>query len=248
MRLYVLDYGSIELQVDALLPGEGEGKWMTVGVPGYLIRADDGKVILVDTGIPRTYVDDPVGTAERDGMARWMRTSPGEENLPAGQLAKIGMRPEDVTHVVVTHTHFDHAGGLGDFPEAVHVIQRAERELATPVYPGFTWPEDVQWQIVDGDAALAEGVELLATPGHSPGHMSVMVELPKTGKVLLAIDAIYLPASLERDNFQASWDEEMAKASGHKVARIAEEEGAWLMFGHDPAQWATVRKAPEFYE
>ncbi len=248
MRLYVLDYGSIDLQVDALLPGEGEGRWMTVGVPGYVIQTDDGKVIFVDTGIPRTYVDDPVGTVVRDGYERWMRTSPGEENLPAGQLAKIGLRPGDVTHVVVTHTHFDHAGGLGDFPEAVHVIQRAERELATPVYPGFVWPEGARWQVVDGDAELAEGVELLATPGHSPGHMSVMVELPRTGKVLLAIDAIYLPASLERNNFKASWNEDFARASGHKVARIAEEEGAWLMFGHDPAQWATVKKAPEFYE
>jgi N-acyl homoserine lactone hydrolase len=248
MRLYVLDYGSIDLIADALIPGDGEGKWMTVGVPGYLIRTDDGKTILVDTGIPRTYVDDPVGTAKRDGYESWMRTAPGEENLPAGQLAKIGLGPGDVTHVVVTHTHFDHAGGLGDFPGAVHVIQRAERELETPVYKGFVWPEGVEWQVVDGDAELAQGVRLLATPGHSPGHMSVMVDLPVTGKVLIAIDAIYLPASLEKDNFKASWNEEVARASGHRVARMAEEEGAWLMFGHDPAQWAVVKKAPEFYE
>lgn len=177
-----------------------------------------------------------------------MRTVPGEENLPAGQLAKIGLTPGDVTHVVVTHTHFDHAGGLGDFPGAVHVIQRAERELPTPVYKGFVWPEGVEWQVIAGDAELAPGVELLATSGHSPGHMSVMVTLPVTGKVLIAIDAIYLPASLERDNFKASWNEELARASGHRVAKLAEEERAWLMFGHDPAQWAEVKKAPEYYE
>jgi N-acyl homoserine lactone hydrolase len=248
MRLYVLDYGSIELTVDTLLPGEGEGSWMTVGVPGYLIRADDGKVILVDTGMPRTYVDDPEGAAKRDGYEGWMRAAPEKENLPVGQLAKIGLKPGDVTHVVVTHTHFDHAGGLGDFPGAVHVIQRAERELPTPVYKGFAWPEGVEWQVIDGDAELAPGVELLATPGHSPGHMSVVVTLPETGKVLVAIDAIYLPGSLERDNFKASWNEELARESGHRVAKLAEEEGAWLMFGHDPAQWAVVKKAPEFYE
>jgi N-acyl homoserine lactone hydrolase len=248
MRLYVLDYGSIDLTVDALLPGDGEGRWMTVGVPGYLIQTDDGKTILVDTGIPRTYVDDPVGTAKRDGYESWMRTAPKEENLPAGQLAKIGLTPADVTHVVVTHTHFDHAGGLGDFPGAVHVIQRAERELPTPVYKGVAWPDGVTWQVIDGDAELAVGVRLLATPGHTPGHMSIMVNLQKTGKVLIAIDAIYLRASLEKDNFKASWNEEIARASGHRVAKLAEAEGAWLLFGHEPEQWSEVTKAPAFYE
>ena len=71
----------------------------------------------------------------RDGYDGWMRSRPTEENLPAGQLAKIGLTPADVTHVVVTHTHFDHAGGLGDFPGAIHVIQKSERELPAPVYP-----------------------------------------------------------------------------------------------------------------
>lgn len=248
MRLYVLDFGSIELLVDILLPGEGKGAWMTVGVPGYLIQTDDEKTILIDSGMPPIYFTDPVTAAKEDHYDHWLKSSPSQEHSVAGQLATIGLTPSDVTHLVITHTHIDHAGGLGDFPQAIHVIQKAERELDKPVYHRFSWPEDVQWQVIDGDADLVPGVRLLSTPGHTPGHMSALVDLPETGKLLLAIDAIYLPASLERDNFQAAWNAEIARESGHRVARIAEEEGAKLIFGHDPEQWATLKKAPDFYE
>lgn len=248
MRLYVFDYGSIDLMVDVLVPGEGHGDWMTVGVPGYLIQTDDGKTILIDSGMPHAYVDDPIKAAIEDGIDHWFKSSPSEENLPAGQLAKIGLTPDDVTHLVVTHTHIDHAGGLGHFPNAIHVIQKAERDLEAPNYRRFSWPEDVAWQVIDGDADLVPGVRLLFTPGHTQGHMSALVELPETGKILLAIDAIYMPLSLEKDNFKASWNADLATESGHRTARIAEEEGAMLMFGHDPRQWAVLKKAPEYYE
>jgi len=247
MKLYVLDYGSIELMIDALVPGEGNGKWMTVGIPGYLIQTDDGKTILIDSGMPQAYVDDPVNAAIEDGYNLWLKSSPSEENLPAGQLAKIGLTPDAVTHLVITHTHIDHAGGLGSFPNAVHVIQKAERDLATPVYRRFSWPDNVEWHVIEGDADLAQGVKLLFTPGHTPGHMSALVELPETGKILIAIDAIYLPLSLEKDNFKASWNAEIARDSGHRAARIAAKDGAMLMFGHDPQQWSVLKKAPEFY-
>jgi N-acyl homoserine lactone hydrolase len=236
VRLYVFDYGSIDLTIDALVPGEGQGKWMTVGVPGYLIQTDDGKTILIDSGMPQAYVDDPINAAIEDGYDSWFKSSPREEHLPAGRLAKIGLTPDDVTHLVVTHTHIDHAGGLGAFPNAIHVIQKAERDLETPVYRRFSWPEGVEWQVVEGDAQLAQGVRLLFTPGHTPGHMSALVDLPKTGKILIAIDAIYLPLSLEKDNFKASWNADLARESGHRTAWIAGEEGAMLMFGHDPQQ------------
>jgi N-acyl homoserine lactone hydrolase len=248
MKLYVLDFGSIELSPDVLVPGDGGGEWIEIGVPGYLIQTDDGANILVDSGLPRPYTEDPASAAARDGFDSWCRVRATAENLPAGQLARVGLAPADVTHLIVTHTHFDHAGGLGDFPGAIHVIQRAERELPQPAYPGFAWPERVRWQIVDGDTELVPGVELLATPGHTAGHLSVAVALPATGSVILAIDAIYLPLSLERDNFKASWNEGIARESGHRVARLAEERSAWLLFGHDPRQWATLNKAPAFYE
>ena len=249
MRLAVLDFGALELALDVLLPGEGRGRGITIGVPGYLIQTDDGRTILVDSGLPHAYLEDPVTAIRADGTGGWLwRVQATGENRPAGQLAKLGLAPEDVTDVVVTHTHFDHAGGMADFPGATLIIQRAERDLPRPVYKGFAWPEGVRFQVVDGDSDLAPGVRLLSTPGHSPGHSSLFVSLPRTGPVLLAIDAIYLPASLARDNFKTSWNEDLARASGHRLARMAQDTGAWLVYGHDPEQWASIRKAPHFYD
>ena len=248
MRLTVLDFGELDLALDVLLPGEGGGHRATVAVPGYLIETDDGQTILIDSGLPHPYHDDPVAAVRADGFGGWLwrvRTAPA--NSPIAQLARLGLSPADVTHLVVTHTHFDHAGGLADFPEAALVVQRAERERP-PAYRRFAWPEAARELIVDGDADLAPGVRLLHTPGHTPGHTSLLVTLPNTGPVILAIDALYLPTVLERDNFKASWNEDLARASGHRLARLADDLGARLIYGHDPDQWAALRKAPAAYD
>lgn len=249
MRLYVLDVGTLDVDRGAILtPGDGAGEWIAIGIPGYLVQADDGRTILIDSGMPPAYVADPIAAGQADRNRGVLRARVAPDHLPAAQLAKIGLTPRDVTHHVITHTHIDHAGGLGSFPQAVHVVQRAERELPRPLYSRLAWPEDVTYQVVEGDAELAPGMQLLATPGHTPGHMSVLLHLPQTGPVLLAIDAIYLPAVLDTNNFKASWNEALARASGHRVARLARETGARLIYGHDPAQWATLRKAPAYYE
>ena len=248
MRLTVLDCGELELALDVLVPGDGGGRPITIGVPGYLIQTDDGQTILVDTGLPRAYHQDSVAAIRADGFGGWLwRVRAGAANLPAAQLATLGLSPTAVTHLVVTHTHFDHAGGLAEFPGAILVVQRAERDRP-PAYRRFAWLEGMQERIVDGDADLAPGVRLLHTPGHTPGHCSLLVTLPNTGPVILAIDALYLPTVLERDNFKASWNEDLARTSGHRLASLADDLGAWLIYGHDPGQWATLRKAPDSYD
>jgi N-acyl homoserine lactone hydrolase len=248
VRLFVLDYGTFHIDLDTLIPGDGNGEWITIGIPGYLIETDDGRRMLVDTGLPGAYYDDPLAAAQADNYDNWVTVHVTDENRPAGQLAKIGLKPEDITHVVVTHTHFDHAGGLHDFPNAVHLIQRAEIENRKPAYFGFSWPERVEFQLLDGDAEIGVGIQLLSTPGHTPGHMSIALELPNTGKLLLAIDAIYLSRSAELDNFNAAWSRTKSRASGHRVLDLAASSGARLLYGHDPEQWATLKKAPAFYD
>lgn len=249
MRLTVLDYGSLALTLDTLVPGDGDGRWVEVGIPGYLIQTDDGRAYLVDTGLPNAYYVDPVAAARDDGYGRWLRRATATAlNRPTAQLAALGLTPTAITHLVVTHTHFDHAGGMADFPGATFVVQHDERILPRPVYPRFSWPAGVVEQVVAGDSDLAPGIRFLHTPGHTPGHGSVLIELPQTGPLILAIDALYLPMVLERDNFAASWHEDLARASGHRLARLAAETGAWLIYGHDPEQWASLRKAPDYYE
>jgi N-acyl homoserine lactone hydrolase len=97
----------------------------------------------------------------------------------------------------------------------------------------------LRYRFLDGDTHLLPSIELIETSGHVPGHQSVLVRLPETGPVLLAIDAITGPEHLALD---------AKRASVRKLRAIAERDGvALIVFGHDPEQWRILRKSPEFY-
>ncbi len=87
----------------------------------------------------------------------------------------------------------------------------------------------------------------ILTPGHAPWHMSIMLDLPSR-KVLLAIDAIYIQANLDHDAWDGQADPDAARESAARLVRIAREEDALLVYGHDPEQWQTLRRAPEAYD
>lgn len=240
-RLYVLDFGLFQVHDNGRV----------IGIPGYLIQTREGSNILVDTGFPDWYVDDPEAATLADGLDSFGRVLKlDKENLPAGQLALVGLTTADIQTLVMTHSDIDHVGGIGEFPGVTMVIGREERALARPRYFGdsspITWPADVNTQLVHKDTKLCPGVALLSTPGHSPGHVSLMVRLPHTGTVLLTGDAIARPAEMV-EGFGGAWDEAQARASAERLMAIAQRENAMVIYGHDPVQWETLRKAPAFY-
>lgn len=242
MRLYVLDYGLFEVYENG----------RRIGIQGYLIRTDDGLNILVDTGFPAWHVDDPAGAVAREGMRDFGRhLTLTAANLPPAQLARAGLTPADITHLVITHGDVDHIGGIGDFPAATLVVSRAERAAPPRYFDGVAspipWPDGVRELLVDGDTDLCPGLRLLSTPGHARGHLSLLVRLPRTGPVLLACDAISRPAEWETGRYGGAWDEAQARASARRVMQLADDEGAFLIYGHDPEQWRTLKKAPEWY-
>jgi N-acyl homoserine lactone hydrolase len=141
--------------------------------PGYLhvIEHPEGR-ILVDTGM----ID---STPELD--AEWR---------PAIYPERI---PRDVVRVINTHLHFDHCGGNRLFPGIPIHVQRREREAARE--PEYTIPEWVEFEgatyvELDGEAEIVPGVRVLPTPGHSPGHQSVLVDTDD-GLVVVAGDVAY---------------------------------------------------------
>ena len=104
--------------------------------------------------------------------------------------------------------------------------------------------------MVDGDTELLPGLELIETSGHVPGHQSVLVRLPKTGAILLTIDAVPFGEGFTRDEQDRSRpDAEAIRASTIKLLDLVEREHIGLViFGHDAEQWETLKRAPEFYE
>jgi N-acyl homoserine lactone hydrolase len=227
----------------------GIGRETGSPVPGYLIQTDDGTNILVDTGFPRNL--EGLGEGARD---RW---DVAESDYVVEQLARLGLRPRDIRYVVSTHLDIDHAGGHDDFPDAEHVIQRAHYEAGKHglerlqvLRPRWDHPS-LRYRLVDGDTELVPGVELIETSGHVPGHQAVLVRLPETGPVLLAIDAIPRAAQLDPDTRPIGpYDADAAgvRASTRKLVDLARREGVTLIVhGHDPDQWRTLRKSPEYY-
>jgi len=207
----------------------------------YLVQTDDGKNILIDTGLPEMIP--PEGSDFENGQD------------VIEQLAGIGLQPDDIDTVISTHYDLDHAGRHARFTQAQYVVQRAHHRDAAS-NPRFAanqpqWDQPIERiRQVDGDTQLLPGLELIETSGHVPGHQSVLVRLPKTGTVLLPIDAVPFAEGFTRDAPDDGSDLDGAiRASTIKLIDRGERERIGLViFGHDAEQWESLKKAPEFYE
>ncbi len=240
VALFVLDYGLFKVHSNGRV----------IGICGYLIQTDAGENILVDTGFPAKYADDKDAATQEDRLYEFgevLDCTPA--NLPAAQLARIGLTPDAITLHIVTHTHIDHVGGLGDFPNVPILMSTIERALPRPLYWGkvqpLDWP-DQDYLLIENDTAVGPGLDLLVVPGHAPGQLAIMVELRVTGPVLLTSDAISRPAEIG-ERFAGSWDVEQACASAARLMQLASETDAFVIYGHSPEQWPGLRKAPERY-
>jgi N-acyl homoserine lactone hydrolase len=174
------------------------------------------------------------------------------------RLASIGLRSEDINFLICTHFDTDHAGNHQLFSHAKLVVQRSHYELARAGHARYQsvrehWDNPaLNYRLIDGDAVLRPGVELLETSGHVPGHQSVLVRLVQTGPVLLAIDAIPSASMLDPETrvvFPGNdEDEAKTRASTRKLVEVADRERVTLIIhGHDHKQWPTLKHAPDFY-
>ena len=252
MRLTILDLGRCDVDKGAVLtPGSGDGLRVQIPIPAYLIRIDDGTNLLVDTGMHRKHIADPLATHRGSPFSKVLTVMMRPEDDVAHRLGELGLRPKDIHILVSTHLHFDHAGNHADFGHARILIQRECYEFAVA---SGRFPKDLfdlphlHYEMVDGDADVVPGVRLLETSGHVPGHQSVLVRLPRTGPVILAIDAIHTQENLDTDNWQRSMEPDRSRANARRLVELAAREGALLIYGHDPDQWATLQKAPSSYD
>jgi len=210
----------------------------------YLVQTGDGKNILIDSGLPADYTPPP-GTPPTENKKNVLE-----------HLAELGLRSEDIDLLICTHFDVDHAGYHDAFPQAELIVQRSHYELARSGHPRFAgarahWDHPaLHYRLIDGDTELLPGLTLIETSGHAPGHQSVLVHLPQTGNVLLAVDAVVLQRLFTPD--RKAWpieDEEQLRASTRKLLNLVEREHvALVVFGHDGQQWQTLKKAPDWYE
>lgn len=227
-RLYLMEVGSMpEYQIPIVC---------------YLVQTSDGKNILIDSGLPEIIPEE-----ESD-------FENGKDVIE--HLASIGLQPDDINIVISTHYDGDHAGRHGAFTKAHYVVQRVHHldAASNPRYASIRpqWDQPMERiRLVDGDTELLPGLELIETSGHVPGHQSVLVRLPRTGAVVLTIDAVPFGEGFTRDKREddSSPDAEAIRASTIKLLDLVEREQIGLViFGHDKEQWEALKKTPEFYE
>src|SRR5882724_439690 len=245
-RLYVLDCGINQGKDQARWsPGVNEGKPIEFSDNCYLIRHAKG-VLLWDTGIADAVAAMPDGLVTGGGAITQRRTK-----TLAAQLAEIGVKPADIGYVAISHTHGDHVGNVALFPTSTILIQTAEYEWAMtqPTKPAFAATQNFNKLTGDRDVFGDGSVLILSTPGHTPGHQSLLVRLPKTGAVVLSGDFVHF-----RDNFEArrvpsfNFNQEQSLQSIDKIGALLKAERGQLWINHDSAQSATIPHAPQYLQ
>jgi glyoxylase-like metal-dependent hydrolase (beta-lactamase superfamily II) len=224
---------------------EGESGVLRVPVPAFLIEHPRGRV-LFDTGMHPDVQRDPAARLGRLAGVFAAEFRTGEEI--GGRLAGANLDVGRVTHVVLSHLHFDHAGGLATVPNARVVVQRREwaagwdADLAGGLaFDRADYDHGHDVCLVDGEHDLfGDGrIVCLPTYGHTPGHQSLRVRLDG-GDVVLTADACYLRRTLDHEHLPpGAFDRDAMRAAIRRL-RALEAGGARVIVGHDAAAWANV--------
>jgi N-acyl homoserine lactone hydrolase len=245
-KLYILNCGEgVAGDISRWSPGVNEGKSMDFVDSCYLIKHSQGW-FLWDTGIPDAVATMPDGLKPADPKAvTWKRPK-----TLASQLEQIGVKPDDVKAMGVSHTHPDHIGNVEMFPQAVLYVQKAEYNWpGTDNKPRFKPEHPVSLLEGDKDVFGDGSVVILSTPGHTPGHQSLQVKLPKTGEIVLSGDAVHFKGNWENRGVPVNnFSKEQTLASMERLSGVLSKDKAQLWINHDKAQRDTQKMAPEFYE
>jgi len=240
--------------------GRGAGQLIDAPILAYLIETANGR-ILYDVGCDYRKIHDPALRAQYYDPRTFHFGAPAmteEQRIPS-HLARLGLTAADVDVLFIGHLHFDHAGGLRELRSCgcgadIHV-QKDELDAACSGQDVAVFADDFAEQgpfdVKQGEYALTAGVHAISTPGHTAGHMSMWIELPKGPPVLLAGDAADLVENLQDEIAPgACWNEryDLAVDSIRKLKRLAAQEGGDVWPNHDLAFYRTLRSFPAWHE
>uniref|UniRef100_UPI003F492F26 N-acyl homoserine lactonase family protein n=1 Tax=Cupriavidus yeoncheonensis TaxID=1462994 RepID=UPI003F492F26 len=245
-RLYILNCGEgVAGDISRWSPGVNIGKSMPFAENCYLIKHAQGW-ILWDTGLDDAIAALPDGEAPADPRAiHWRRPK-----TLSSQLEQLGVKPSDIKYIAISHSHPDHIGNVEMFPQVTLLVQKAEYEWPgannaprfRPGHPVIKFEGDKD---VFGDGS----VTIFSTPGHTPGHQSLLVKLPKTGAIVLSGDAVHFKSNWDNRRVPSiNFDKDKSLASMQRIADMLVRENAQLWINHDKAQRDTLKLAPEYYE
>lgn len=237
----------------------GRGEHIEAPILAYLIETPNGR-ILYDVGCDHAKIHTPALRQRYYDPATFEMGAPDmrdEHRLPH-HLARLGLTPQDVDVIFIGHLHFDHAGGLKELRRCgcgaeIH-LQRDEWNAACSGQDSAVFDDDllddearaIPFSLKEGEYTVTPGVHAIATPGHTAGHMSMLIELPQGQPVLLAGDAADLQENIDDEVAPGTlWqgNEQQAVQSIRKLKALTRETGARLWPNHD---MAFFRRLPTF--
>jgi N-acyl homoserine lactone hydrolase len=257
-KLYRVDCGhSLANDESVWTPGENVGRSIEFSSTCWLIKRGS-EWVLWDTGVPESAINDPKGWSTLPKLIVYHL-----DRTISGQLAEIGLKTSDITYVAVSHTHGDHIGNVGLFPNSTVLMQRAEyswisspdgtndnvNQLKALARKLLGTPK--QLRLLDGDTdVFGDGsVTLIFTPGHTPGHQSLLVHLKNSGFIILSGDVTHSEENLEKDTVPSlNTDKAASIASMDMVKRMMATYQAKLFINHEKAQSDILKLLPAFYD
>jgi glyoxylase-like metal-dependent hydrolase (beta-lactamase superfamily II) len=237
-------------------------RWLKVPIVAFLVEHPSAGSVLIDTGFHASVAVKPRSNLGRMGAMLYRDIEMTPEQSVAAQLRAKGIQAADVKAVIMTHLHPDHASAIVDFPGATFLVSDVEWRAATDGGPrqGYVqtqFDHGFQYRLVDfgsDDASSFSGfarsldvfgdgsVRLAFTPGHTLGHMSVVLRT-EHGEVLVTGDAIFMHRTLEEDHLPfALPDEHLFRRSLREIRQyVKETPDAIVIPGHDWEAWQKLR-------
>ena len=257
-KLYRLDCGhSLANDESVWTPGENVGRNIAFSSTCWLIQRGN-EWLLWDTGVPQSTLNDPKGWSTLPKLIVYHL-----DKSITDQLAAIGLKTSDITYVALSHTHGDHIGNVNLFPNSTVLMQRAEYEwIGSPDGPNdnvnqlkalarrlLGAPKHLKLLEGDTDVFGDGSVTLVFTPGHTPGHQSLLVHLKNSGFIVLSGDVVHLQENFEKNTVPSlNTDQAASIASMARIRQMMATYQANLFINHDKAQSDTLKLLPAFYD
>lgn len=252
IKLYLLDYGYTNVDKGIVLTtGKDIGKIVSTPIWGALVKVN-GENLLIDTGMNPIHINDEDATFRNTPLSGFIVPKLSENQLAINAIKSLGLLPSDISRVINTHFHFDHCGGNIYFRDAEFYIQKEHFDWAIEnknlcPHRDFLFP-NIRWNFLHGDSQIIPGVEVVTTPGHVPGHQSVVITLSNFGVVIIASDAISLLETMDDISSENADNKGQYYESIQKLIKLKNIKNGHIFVSHEQSEWEKWKHAPEWYD